>query len=1010
MLGPLLSLALQLVLPAPADPADTLRDDPRALVREATRAVQVDSARWASARWQARLARDPSDRAAMLGLATLARLTYEYRTADRGYRELFATNSLRPDRYAIYARLGLTQGLHAQGRQQEADRLLGRAREDARTLGDRVAEGEALFWLAIVRASSEGPRAAIALLDSALSVLPDSAQDLRAMSRCRRAHMLVLLGGGDAARELTDALAFARQVEEPSAEGYCLRALAVELRYRDQVDSSVAIYRALEELRRRTRDRSGLARALMWRGDLLRQQAIYGEARAVLRQALAEALASHDLGAAAETKLLLGTLFLSLNDHVAAARYVDQAVSGYAALSDSSGLMVSRSWRASVSAAVRDFARARQEALEALDYFRRMGRLVDQWELYQTLADFSMREGDWAAAERSLDEASALMKRHGSTAWAIEQPFERGRLALARGDLARAERAFTRHLAGLDSTEHLLRYETRAYLADIYARRGDLARAERELTRASEELDRWRATLADKELRILAFQASQSEENDRSATVARVLGRLAAGGRAAVAFELTERRRARELADRLAQAAALRSGSDPARPAVPESGRRGAPVTAAEAAAMIPNSRTAILEYVTGAFGAPSTVFVLTHPESAGPSLYSYVMPPADSLTEPIARFVALLEAGGDSRRLGRALGDVLLGPVLAHLDPEISRLIVVPDGPLHRIPWDVLRLSDGRYVVQQYAISIAPSTVVLSTIWGRSRDRAAQVPMPIRLLALGDPTFPHNSTTAGIASRSVAAETYDSAFTPDGGLPPLRASAREARMVARYAPQAEIRLGDEASAAYLKRAPLDRFRVLHFATHAVVDERSAARTTLALAPGGGEDGFLSPGDLAALKLDADLVVLSACRTAGGVVVDGEGVQGLTGPLLQAGARGVVASNWRIGDRRTVAFVNDFYGGLARGLPIGEALRAAKLDAIRRGAPPSVWAAFVMVGDPLVKIPLRPARPLPRWWLVAAAALTLLGGGALAYSARIRRRRMSERRSVPSSAVARTHH
>jgi CHAT domain-containing protein/tetratricopeptide (TPR) repeat protein len=1010
MLGPLLSLALQLVLAAPGNPADDPRGDPRAVVREATRAVQVDSVRSASAGWQARLARDSNDRAAALGLATLARLTYDYPTADRRYRALLTTDSLRPDRYTVYARLGLTQGLYTQGRQQEGDRLLARARDDARALEDRAAEGEALFWLAIVHASSRGPRAAITLLDSALSVIPESAQDLRAAARCRRAHMLVLLGGADASRELMGALAFARLVEEPSAEGYCLRALAVDLRYRDRADSSVAVYRTLEELRRRTRDRSGLARALMWRGDLLRQQAIYGEAREALHQALAEASASHDLGAAAEAKLLLGTLFLALNDQVTAARYVDQAVTEYAALGDSSGLMVSRSWRASVSAALSDFGRARREALEALEYFRRMGRLVDQWELYQTLADFAMREGDWAAAERALDQASVLMKRHGSTAWAAEQPFERGRLALARGDLTGAERAFTRHLAGLDPRERLLRYEARAYLADIYARRGDLARAERELTRATDELDRWRATLADKELRILAFQASQSEENDRSSSVARVLARLAGGGRAAAAFELTERRRARELVDRLAQGAALRSDSITFYPAVPQVGRSTEPVTAAEVAAQIPDGRTAILEYVTGAFGAPSTLFVLTRPESAGPSLYAFVMPPADSLTEPIARFVALLEAGGDSRHLGRALGDVLLGPALARLGPEIIRLIVVPDGPLHRIPWDALRLSDRLYVAERYAISIAPSAAVLSTLWSRARDRAARMPGPVRLLAFGNPTFSHKGTTAVGAHQSVAGETYDSAFTPVGGLSPLRASAREARMVARYAPQSEVRLGDEASAAYLRRAPLDAFRVLHFATHAVVDERSAARTTLALAPGGGEDGFLSPGDLATLKLDADLVVLSACRTAGGVVVDGEGVQGLTAPLLQAGARVVVATSWRIGDRSTVAFVDDFYRGLARGLAVGEALRAAKVKALRRGAPPSVWAAFMMVGDPLVRIPLRTPRSLPHWWPVATAALTLLLGSALAYSARMRRRRTPERRSVPSSAVARTHH
>jgi CHAT domain-containing protein len=188
----------------------------------------------------------------------------------------------------------------------------------------------------------------------------------------------------------------------------------------------------------------------------------------------------------------------------------------------------------------------------------------------------------------------------------------------------------------------------------------------------------------------------------------------------------------------------------------------------------------------------------------------------------------------------------------------------------------------------------------------------------------------------------------------------------------------------------YLKHAPLERFRIIHFATHALVDERSAARTVLALAPERSESGRVSPGDLAALRLDADLVVLSGCRTAGGVLVEGEGIQGLTAPLIQAGARSVVASQWRIPDRSTIPFVQAFYQVLANGLTVGDALRAAKLDALRRGAPAREWAAFTTVGDPLVSVPLR--APWPDAWRSAILVATLaLGAAGIAY-ARTRRR------------------
>ena len=200
---------------------------------------------------------------------------------------------------------------------------------------------------------------------------------------------------------------------------------------------------------------------------------------------------------------------------------------------------------------------------------------------------------------------------------------------------------------------------------------------------------------------------------------------------------------------------------------------------------------------------------------------------------------------------------------------------------------------------------------------------------------------------------------------------------------MARYAASAEVRLREEATADYLRFAPLDSFAVIHLATHALVDDRALGRTALALAPGKTAGGFVTPGDLSALRLDADMVVLSACRTAGGVVVDGEGMQGLTAPLLQAGARSVVATSWRVGDRSTVRFVEHFYGELARGKPVVEALRAAKLATMKEGATPGVWAAFSVVGDPMVRVPLRAPRPTIGWW-AGAGTLVVMGMAALA--------------------------
>src|SRR5262245_12615700 len=146
MSEPLILLALSLVVPAPATQADTgeaVYEDPPTVVREAARAVERDSTGRLATRWKARLQRDAWDEAATIGLAPMPRLTYDYPSAEKYYRRLHGADSTPPDRHALYARLGLAQGLYAQGRMQEADSLLTRARDDARAVRDRSAEGEA---------------------------------------------------------------------------------------------------------------------------------------------------------------------------------------------------------------------------------------------------------------------------------------------------------------------------------------------------------------------------------------------------------------------------------------------------------------------------------------------------------------------------------------------------------------------------------------------------------------------------------------------------------------------------------------------------------------------------------------------------------------------------------------------------------------------------------------------------------------------------------------------------
>jgi CHAT domain-containing protein len=971
---------------APAEP-----NDPRSVVREATRAVENERAAEARAAWQARLDHDATDRAALLGLATLARLTYDYPAAEALYRRVDAPGSAPHDRFTAYARLGQAWALEERGFSNGAEAQFEGARKAAHLAGDGAAEAEALIALSFVGARMSGVAAGLDLLDRAQRLIPQTAPELDAERLRHRAVLLGAAGNPDAMADAEASIALARRAGDLRAEAQALRAAAKVMNFRTQNALAVDYYRQAEEVFRKAHDHSWLAVTITDRAGTLLEQGDLGAAMEALRIGLSEAETSHNLFAVAGAHNGFADIAMHVNDLAGATEHLNRAVAMYESQGDPSSAAIPRRYLASVSLAAGNPAEARRQVLENLEFYRSTQEATNVFELHRMLAAIAMREGDWAAAARALADAEALSRGVGMGRWTEQLALDAGLLALFRGDLDGAERSLRAYLGTVDASQSVLRYAIRLRLAEILVRRGDLDRAEAEAVAAWDELDRWRAALSDRELRLLAFQTAPAElktplvgRSEQDASVARVLSALAAGGRVASAFELAERRRARQLMDALLQAEALQADVKPA----PPSARRGAgSVTADSVAASIPDERTALLEFVVGARGGPATLFVAVR---AGVRVRTLAL--GDSLSADVARFAALLEAGTDPDELAHALGQALLAPALADLGPEVTRLVIVPDGPLHRIPWDALRLADGRRVVERYAVSIAPSAAVVAELWRRARDGGTSG--PVRLLAFGDPAFATPGAAGRDDSHSGAAEVFRSAFDATGGLPRLAGSAREVELVARYAPAAVVRVREAASAAYLKRANLAGFRIIHFATHALVDEGTAARTALALAPGEGESGFVSPGELGALHLKADLVVLSACRTGRGVVVEGEGVQGLTAPLLQAGARSVVATSWRIGDQATVTFVQSFYQALARGMPVADALRAAKLDAIRRGANPNEWAAFTAVGDPLVTIPLRtPASALGVW----AVALVFAPAAALAAAYFMRRRRLRTR-------------
>jgi len=291
---------------------------------------------------------------------------------------------------------------------------------------------------------------------------------------------------------------------------------------------------------------------------------------------------------------------------------------------------------------------------------------------------------------------------------------------------------------------------------------------------------------------------------------------------------------------------------------------------------------------------------------------------------------------------------------------------VVVPDGPLCYLPFQLLVGRDDRYLAETHRVRYAPSLTTLHLTRKWAEDRARRGELPDRpLYAVGDPDYgppparPELVDTVALLAR-LEGRTRGEAFAP------LEHSGREVAAVADLLGKADCRvlLGDKATEAMVKAdsasGELARYRYVHFACHGVLGRGPGQPPGLALGlsgadgkddgAGGVNDGPLRADEVLNLRLNADLVVLSACRSGRGRLYAGEGVEGLARAFLYAGTRGVVSSLWSVDDAATAGLMAGMYGRL-KGGAAADALREAQLAMIREGRPPFHWAPFVLVGE-----------------------------------------------------------
>lgn len=304
-----------------------------------------------------------------------------------------------------------------------------------------------------------------------------------------------------------------------------------------------------------------------------------------------------------------------------------------------------------------------------------------------------------------------------------------------------------------------------------------------------------------------------------------------------------------------------------------------------------------------------------------------------------------------------------LLAPALDGLPPGVERLVLVPDGPLHRLPFALLRAEAGGPALgESHQLVRVPS----ATLWHHWRTSPPPAVRQIAgstagargpVLVLADPEL--GSSPGAERGRAPDSAPVAGGAGFGGADPaPLPWARREGEAVLSALGGGRLLTGPQATEAELVEALGRRVSasaeigpVVHLAAHAVVDDERPERSAVFLAPGHGQDGLLTPEEILGLDLDGRVVVLAACDTAFGEEVRGEGVLSLARYFFAAGARTVVASLWGLPDRGASRVMDRFYRGLARGEPVAGALREARVWAREHGVEARSRGGLVVLGD-----------------------------------------------------------
>lgn len=358
------------------------------------------------------------------------------------------------------------------------------------------------------------------------------------------------------------------------------------------------------------------------------------------------------------------------------------------------------------------------------------------------------------------------------------------------------------------------------------------------------------------------------------------------------------------------------------------------------------DSKTAFFAYLIGAEN--SYAFAITRND-----LKIFPIPSIESIQSQVTEYLKIIS--DNNANLNFQLGNELFNQlVLPGLSKDIKNIIFIPDDFLHYFPFETLITSKegNNWLIKDYKIAYAPSISSLREIIERKKANKHKPRMDI--LAFGDPDF---------GALEIDKERRDlfHKFFPNQNFNfyRLEFSGLEIERISSLfkAKNKTVFRREQASEEQFKNNDLDNYKIIHFATHSIIDDEKPERSSIVFTldtqdENKAEDGFLRMREIYNVKLNADLVTLSSCQTGLGEFIRGEGIEGINRAFFYAGSSSIIMSLWPVNDEASYQLMERFYTHLRSSNSIMDALRKAKLEMIESDvlSHPYYWAGFIASG------------------------------------------------------------